>query len=173
MTKWPRESEVDVFYGNPRGKGGSGASLAWEKSKLVYIEKLPFKMHMGDTPITKIRCHRLCADPFRFWLEQVWKNAGYDPRVIAQWGMDVFSGGYNYRPKRGMNSLSMHAYGIAMDFDAPRNGLHDRTPNFANLREQIVKPFLELGGVWGGDWNGNGKSLDERRCDGMHFQFAK
>lgn len=74
---------------------------------------------------------------------------------------------------RGLQRLSMHAYGCAMDFDAPRNGFHDVTPHFASLRQEVVEPFLKLGGVWGGDWNGNGTSADERRADGMHFQFAR
>ena len=87
--------------------------------------------------------------------------------------MSVFSGSYCFRTMRGLQHLSMHAYGCAMDFDAPRNGLHDQKPHFAVLRQEVVEPFLKLGGVWGGDWNGDGSSADERRADGMHFQFAR
>ena len=35
----------------------------------------------------------------------------------------------------------MHAYGCAVDFDAPRNALQDRTPHFAEFREAVVTPF--------------------------------
>jgi hypothetical protein len=66
----------------------------------------------------------------------------------------------------------MHAYGCAIDFDAPRNGLGDKTPNFANIPE-VLSAFKSEGAIWGGDWNGNGDTQDERRCDGMHWQFAR
>ena len=67
----------------------------------------------------------------------------------------------------------MHSYGRAVDFDAPRNGQYNKKPHFASLYNQVVRPFVDLGGVWGGDWNGNKDTLDERACDGMHFQFAR
>jgi len=93
--------------------------------------------------------------------------------VIDAWGMSNYAGAYNFRVMRGGSALSMHSYGCAVDFDAPRNGFHDRTPHFAILRKEVVEPFLALGGVWGGDWDGDKDTLDERSCDGMHFQFAR
>lgn len=173
MSKWPKQRECDAFYGNPRGRSGAVVSPSWYKANIVMVDKLPFRMHMGAIPITRIAMHRKCAGATREWLDIVWKNAGRDQRTIDLWGMSVFSGSFNYRPMRGGEALSMHAYGCAIDFDAPRNGLGDRTPNFARWRKEIVTPFLKLGGVWGGDWDGDGDSLDERRCDGMHFQFAR
>jgi hypothetical protein len=170
MMNWPRQSACDEFYGNPRGRDGS-INKSWAARNLLEISP-PFAMHMDKTPIRKFPVHRSCADGFMAWLEKVWSNAGHDQSVIAQWGMDVFSGSFNFRPMRGSSHLSMHAYGCAIDIDAPRNGFHCVTPHFATLRKQVVKPFLDLGGIWGGDWNGNGSSIDERRCDGMHFQFA-
>jgi D-alanyl-D-alanine carboxypeptidase len=167
----PLQSQCDTFYGNPRGAGGAVASRKWERANLVMIEP-PFKMHMVG-PVKRFPIHAKCAEATRAWLDQVWKNAGRDQRVIDAWGMSVFSGSYVFRTMRGLQHLSMHAYGCAMDFDAPRNGLHDVTPHFADISAQVVAPFLKLTGVWGGDWNGNGSSADERRCDGMHFQFAR
>ncbi len=167
---WPRQSACNEFYGNPRGRDGKLIE-GWVTRNLVHIA-LPFAMHMDKKPITKIPVHRKCAEGFQAWLDQVWANAGRDKTVIARWGMDVFSGSFNFRPMRGSSHLSMHAYGCAIDIDAPRNGFHCRTPHFASLRAEVVKPFLDLGGTWGGDWNGNGSSADERKADGMHFQFA-
>jgi hypothetical protein len=168
---WPTQSACDEFYGNPRGKNGKANPL-WMAQNLIEISP-PFAMHMDKVPIRKFQVHRKCAEGFKTWLDQVWANAGHDQSVIAQWGMDVFSGSYEFRPMRGLSRLSMHAYGCAIDIDAPRNAFHSPTPHFATLREQVVMPFLALGGVWGGDWNGNGSSADERRADGMHFQFAR
>jgi hypothetical protein len=169
MIKWPAQSAVDAFYGNPRGRNAS-VNRVWYKSNITLVSP-PFKMRMVR-PVTKFPIHLKCAEATRDWLDVVWKNAGRDQRVIDQWGMSVFSGSYCYRTMRGLQKLSMHAYGCAIDFDAPRNSLHDVTPHFALLREEIITPFLKLGGVWGGDWNGNGSPADERRADGMHFQFA-
>ena len=170
MTQWPKQSMADAFYGNPRGHNGC-VNKAWYKANIITIAP-PFKMRFVR-PITKFPIHKKCAEATREWLHAVWNNAGRDQRLIDQWGMNAFSGSYCYRTMRGLQKLSMHAYGCAIDFDAPRNGLHDATPYFATLRQEVVEPFLKLGGVWGGDWNGNGSSADEHRADGMHFQFAQ
>jgi len=168
--RWPLQSECDAFYGNPRGMNGL-ASGRWESNNLVLLPA-PFNIYFLGKK-AKLRVHKKCSDAFAMWLEAVWKNAGKDQKVIDSWGMSNFAGAYNFRPMRGGRALSMHSYGCAADFDAPRNGQYDRTPHFAALRQQVVEPFLALGGVWGGDWDGDKDSLDERSADGMHFQFAR
>jgi len=147
------------------------ASARWERNNLVLLPA-PFVIKFLGRP-TKLRVHKKCADGFAMWLEAVWKNAKEDQRTIDLWGMSNFSGAYNFRVMRGGRALSMHSYGCAVDFDAPRNGFHNRRPHFAALRKEVVDPFLALGGVWGGDWDGDHDTLDERSCDGMHFQFAR
>lgn len=163
MTSWPLQSQSDAFYGNPRGRNGQ-ASSSWESANLTLITP-PFQMFFLAKP-ARPRVHKKCADAFMAWFETVWKNAGRDKRVIRDWGMDDYAGAYNFRRMRNGAALSMHAYGCAIDLDADRNGMGDATPHFATLREQVVKPFLDLGGTWGGDWSG-------RNADGMHFQFAR
>jgi hypothetical protein len=69
--------------------------------------------------------------------------------------------------------LSTHAYAVAFDFDATNNGMYDKTPKLAQFRKEVITPFIKLGGVWGGDWDGDGSSADEPRCDGMHFQWVR
>ena len=171
MNPWPTQAQTDAFYGNPRGASGSTVNRAWYGANITQIIP-PFKMHMTG-PVSHFPIHIKCAEATRSWLETIWQNAGRDQRVIDAWGMSVFSGSYCFRTMRGLQHLSMHAYGCAMDFDALRNALHDTKPHFAFLRQEVVEPFLKLGGVWGGDWNGNGLTSDERRADGMHFQFAR
>lgn len=167
---WPLQRDCDAFYGDPRGRDGR-ASAKWEAQNLVLV-KTPFPIYYDGQP-ARMRVHRKCADPLQQWLSAVWANAGRDPRIIHDWGMDDYNGAYNFRLMRGGRAISMHSYGCAWDFNAARNGQHDRTPHFATLREQVVAPFVALGGVWGGDWDGDSDSLDERSCDGMHFQFAR
>ena len=168
---WPKQSEADLFYGNPRGRNATLVNANWYKSNITMITP-PFKMRMVQ-PIARFPVHVKCSAAVLDWLDAVWKNAGRDQRMIDAWGMNIFSGSYSYRTMRGLQHLSMHAYGCAMDFDAPRNFLHNRTPHFAELRQAVVEPFLKLGGTWGGDWNGDGSTIDELRADGMHFQFAR
>jgi D-alanyl-D-alanine carboxypeptidase len=170
MTKWPTQSGAAGFYGNPRSTNPSIVNQNWYRHNIGFVQA-PFAMHMLG-PVRRFPIHVKCVDATRAWLDEIWRNAGRDQRVVDAWGMSVFSGSFCYRTMRGLQHLSMHAYGCAMDFDAPRNSLHDATPHFATLRSQVVEPFLKLGGVWGGDWNGNGTGADERRADGMHFQFA-
>ncbi len=171
MTQWPLQREAEFFYGNPRGRGGASVDLGWYRENIAQVTP-PFFTRMMK-PVRHFPIHKRCAAATLSWLNTVWDNAGRDQNVIDDWGMNVFSGSYSFRTMRGMQHLSMHAYGCAIDFDAPHNGLHDRTPKFAGLRREVVEPFLKLGGVWGGDWNGNGDTTDEPRCDGMHFQFAR
>lgn len=170
--KWPTQRGCDDFYGDPRGRDGGSVNPSWYARRIVMVSP-PFAMRMEAAKITRFAIHEKCAEATREWLETVWVNAGRDQKTIDAWGMSIFSGSFAYRTMRGGGVLSMHAYGAAIDFDAPRNALHDRTPHFAELREAVVDPFLKLGGLWGGDWNGDKDTLDERRCDGMHFQFAR
>ena len=169
-SQWPLQRDCPSFYGDPRGRNGR-SSPTWEAKSLTYITP-PFPIYFIGKQ-ARMRVHKKCADAFMSWLEAVWANSGKDRKVIKDWGMDNYAGAYNFRVMTGGRALSMHSYGCAADFDAPRNGWRDRTPHFAALRQQVIKPFLDLGGVWGGDWDGDGDSLDERSCDGMHFQFAR
>ena len=167
---WPLQSPFDPFYGNPRGRNGQ-ASRQWESANLVMIAPA-FPITFLGKPC-KMRVHKKTTDAWMAWSEEVWKNAGKDAKTIRLWGMDNFGGAYNYRVMRGGHALSMHAYGCAADFDAPNNAMHDSTPRIAKFYDQIVAPFTKLGGVWGGSWDGDRDTLDERASDGMHFQWAR
>ena len=163
MSHWPLQSQCDAFYGNPRGIGGSIESTVWHASNIKQIIP-PFSMHMAG-PITKISVHKKCATSFDQWLNEVWINAGRDQEKIKFWGMDIFSGSLVFRTMRTNHlKLSMHSYGCAIDFDAPHNGQGSRNGKLSRFIKQVINPFKDLGGTWGGDWK-NG-------TDDMHFQFA-
>lgn len=170
MTNWPLQTQCDTFYGNPRGRAGQ-AARQWEAANLVLVSPA-FPLYFLGKPC-RMRVHKKTADAWMAWSEEVWKNADKNKNVIREWGMDNFSGAYNYRVMRGGRTLSMHAYGCAADFDAPRNGMGDSTPHIGKYYDQIVAPFVKLGGVWGGSWDGDRDTADERSADGMHFQFAR
>lgn len=158
---WPLQSECDKFYGNPRGRNGQ-ASGAWESSNLVRITP-PFKMTFAGKPVSSIRIHKKCADSFLRILNDIFEKSGKNQKVIDKSGFSLYGGSYNYRLMRQSNQLSMHSYGCAIDFDPGRNGMGDKTPNFANY-PWIIGAFEKEGWVWGGRWS---------NPDGMHFQAAR
>lgn len=165
MTAWPKQSEMDTFYGNPRGKNG-GPSAAWESANLVYIpaSELPFKLTYDGKPVSRVRVHKKVKDAFLRVLHRIWEAAGKKQSVVDEWGMSKYSGCYLFRLKRSGSTLSTHSYGCAFDFDAANNGFKDTTPRFANY-PQVLKAWEAEGAIWGGPWRPN--------ADGMHWQFAR
>ena len=162
MSRWPNQSDVDSFYGNPRGVDGE-PSAAWEQNNLILV-KAPWELITAwdGSPVRGIRVHRKCAVSLQNILKAIWVTAGQDEQIIKEWGMNLYGGGYNFRLMRGSNMLSMHSWGCAVDFDPERNGFGDATPNFANC-PAVRDAFAAEGWTWGGAW---------RKPDGMHWQAA-
>lgn len=162
---WPKQSQCDAFYGNPRNKADpTKASQVWEAANIVYV-KTPFVMRYDGVALKKgMRVHRLVADSLTRVLDALWAASGRSQATIDDWGVSIFGGAFNYRLMRGGSSLSMHSWGCAIDLDPDRNGFHDPTPRFAQL-PQVVRAFKDEGWVWGGDWSA-------KMRDGMHFQAA-
>lgn len=156
---WPLQRDAIGFYGNPYQAG-------FEANHITRITP-PFQMFYGAIPVRQIAVNRKCADAFMQWFQTIWKNAEQKQFAVNAWGMSSFSGSWNVRPMRSGDHPSMHAFGCAMDFDAARNSYNDQMPNFGveTIHENVVVPFKQLGGVWGGDW--------KSPKDGMHFQFAR
>jgi len=162
MTKWPSPSQLDDFYGDPRGLNG-GPSLAWETNNLVRLET-PWELVTAwdGRRVKYFKMHKRCAHSLILIFDKIWKSADQDPTIIKEWGMHLFGGSYNFRTMRGSSKLSMHSWGCAVDFDPGRNQLGDTTPNFA-LIPQVTEAFDSEGWIWGGKW---------KRTDGMHWQAA-
>lgn len=74
--------------------------------------------------------------------------------------LKTWDGCFNIRNKRGLNSPSLHSWGIAIDVNAFENGLNQ----IPKLSQGFVNCFINNGFEWGGTWT---------RKDGMHFQLAK
>ena len=72
--------------------------------------------------------------------------------------LKTWDGCFNIRKKRGLASMSLHSWGIAIDVNAAWNGLN-MTPT---LSKEFVNCFVTAGFDWGGTWT---------RKDGMHFQL--
>ena len=168
----PKQSEVLAYrsiYGDPRRKGDvSRPSATWEAANLVLVSP-PFRMTYAGQPIKGLRFHKAAAPHFARLFELLLAAAAGKQATLDHWGVSITGGSYNYRLMRGLNTLSMHSFGCAVDLDPARNGLGDATPRFATFPE-VVKAFRASGLCWGGDWDGDGSSADQRRHDGMHLQ---
>ena len=75
--------------------------------------------------------------------------------------LKTWDGCFNVRKKRGLKSLSLHSWAIAIDVNAAWNGL-GKEPT---LSKGFVKCFTDAGFDWGGNW--------KNRLDGMHFQLNR
>lgn len=154
MQNWPLQKEADGFYGNPRGRNGKASPL-WEMKNLVSVSP-PFVMHFADKPVTSFKLHRKCAASLTRVLGAIWLAAKKDQATIDAWGVSIFGGSYNFRLKRGSNTLSMHAYGCAIDLAPERFPMGRSKPTFC---AEVLKAFADEGWV-------------NLAHDRMHFQAA-
>lgn len=159
---WPLQRDCDAFYGNPRGRFIVHADPKWESENLIFTS-LPFTMQFGGKPVTKIRIHKKCATSLRRVFNAMMAAYGTQ-EALDEAGVTEFDGSYTYRVMRGGSHLSMHAYGCAIDINAPRNPFRSRKFLF-QPDSPIVKCFEAEGWTWGGRWKGG--------PDAMHFQGAR
>lgn len=74
--------------------------------------------------------------------------------------LKTWDGCFNIRKMRGLTSMSLHSWAIAVDMNAFENGLNQ----VPKLSKEFVECFTTSGFDWGGTW---------KRLDGMHFQLSK
>ena len=114
---------------------------------------VPTELEIGVIP-KRIYCNRAMIQP----LTKAFKNL-IDRGHVNE--LKTWDGCFNIRKKRGLASMSLHSWGVAIDVNAAWNGL-GKTPT---LSAGFVKCFTDAGF----DWGGNFKS----RVDAMHFQLSK
>jgi hypothetical protein len=127
-------------YGNP----------TLERNMVVW--DVPVNLEIGVIP-KRIYCNRDMIAP----LTQAFTNLINRGHVHE---LKTWDGCFNIRKKRGLSSMSLHSWGIAVDVNAAWNGL-GKEPT---LSAGFVKCFTDAGFDWGGTW---------KRKDGMHFQLSK
>ncbi len=153
---WPTQEEV-------RG-GWSVFGRAGDEGNLVSI-KPPYPLYYEGKEVRAIRVHRLVAGAVQEALEEVLRVYGL--QRIKELRLDQYGGCFNYRKTGSGKALSMHAWGIALDFDPDNNayGLHAPA---ARLSGKEYVPWWEA-------WERVGAvSLGrERDYDWMHLQFAR
>ena len=111
---------------------------------------VPKELEIGLIP-KKIYCNKDMVKP----LGIAFKNL-IDTGHVNE--LKTYDGCFNIRKKRGLSSMSLHSWAVAIDFNAFENCLGCE-PKFSS---GFVKCFVDAGFDWGGLW---------RRKDGMHFQL--
>lgn len=153
---WPLQSECYKKFGNPAQPG-------WGVEHVVHVPT-PWPLHMGEIAIPFIKINKIASDSLRRVIAAVWADCHHDLAKVAQIHADQFSGDWVVRQMRGLRTTSMHSFALAIDFDAPHNGLGSNHP-FFTPQNPLVKAFEAEGWVWGGRWT--------HRPDAMHFQAAR
>lgn len=118
----------------------------------LVIWDVPTELEIGIIP-KRIYCNRDLIRP----LEQAFRNLITRGFVEE---LKTWDGCFNIRKKRGLNSMSLHSWAIAIDVNAFENGLGVEP----KLSAGFVKCFTDAGFDWGGSW---------KRKDGMHFQLSR
>jgi len=130
--------------------------------KNMVIWDIPSELEIGMIP-KKIYCNKDMVKP----LSQAFKNLIATGKVNELYAWD---GCFNIRKKRGLTSMSLHSWGIAIDINSSDNPLGK---TYEELLKEGKKPFTEgflqcfreSGFDCGGDW--------KNRPDRMHFQLNK
>jgi D-alanyl-D-alanine carboxypeptidase len=97
-----------------------------------------------------------CNNDLRAPLEKAFRNL--ISRGLTK-ELRTWDGCYQVRNKRGLGSLSLHSWAIAIDVNAAWNRLGQKP----TVSAAFVKCFTDAGFDWGGNWS---------RPDGMHFQLS-
>ena len=156
MTQqWPLQSECLAKFGNPYAPG-------WGNTHITHVT-CPWQLYMGPLHIPYIKINVMAAPSLKRVLDFVWNDCDKDLEKIKAIHADQFSGDWVIRQARGLKMISMHSYGLAVDFDAPHNQLGSKK-FFFDKKNPLVAAFLEEGWTWGGEWS---------RPDAMHFQAAR
>jgi hypothetical protein len=121
-----------------------------EKGMIVW--DVPAHLEIGVIP-KKIYCNKDLMP----LLQKAFENLISTGKVKE---LKTWDGCFNIRKKRGLSSMSLHSWGLAIDVNAAWNQLNKQP----TLSAEFVKCFTDAGFTWGGTW---------KRLDGMHFEISK
>lgn len=149
---WPGSDQASLrrFYGEPG-----------DEANLVTIG-FPYRMLYDGKAVTRTRCHWRVADSLLRILNDIRGQFADAPDIVDE--ATDYGGCYNYRPKRGGTSWSLHAWGAAIDLDADDNTFRDSWPMKADMPLEIMEAFAREGWTSAGAFWG---------YDAMHFQATR
>lgn len=129
-----------------------GEPLPENEGKYMVLWDVPDDINKRIPTIpNKIYCNKLMTGP----LEKAFRNL---MSYSIEHQLKTWDGCFNVRKKRGLGSLSLHSWGLAIDVNAAWNQLNQKP----TLSSGFISSFTDAGFEWGGTWE---------RKDGMHFQL--
>lgn len=126
-------------------------TIAANEAKYMTLWDVPTELEIGVIP-KRIYCNKAMIAPLTAAFTNLIQRG-----FVSE--LKTWDGCFNIRKKRGLSSMSLHSWGIAIDVNAAWNGL-GKEPT---LSKGFVKCFTDAGFDWGGIW---------QRKDGMHFQLS-
>jgi D-alanyl-D-alanine carboxypeptidase len=168
--------EIEEMFGNPANNDGTLNDHWFDQHIAKIAPPDGWQLYYQDdkkglVEVGGIRIHRLLEAPFQNALREIWDFAkdeiGGSPEKeeIQTWlhkrRLDQHGGGFNFRPITGGKKLSLHSYGIAIDWDP------DHNPRQKPLKKTLPDWWYDI-------WAKHGWS-DGRHFatpDPMHVQFA-
>lgn len=153
---WPTQAHVRSgasCFGKPGNEGALTSIVP------------PYPLYFEGKQVRSIRVHELIAPHVQAALREVLEHYGQE--AISRLGLDNYGGSYAYRATSSGSSLSMHAWGIALDFAPDTNAYSMRAPR-ATLSGEECRRWWEI-------WESHGAVSLGRQCgyDWMHVQFAR
>lgn len=151
---------------------GSWSDIKNNTGKYLKAVPVPSNYPMktsGGATVSKITVHYMVADRLKNALTDVANHyiKLYGPNFNEQVpGICIYDGCFNSRPIRGGKSMSIHSWGIALDFDASKNAMSTKSPT-ARFSQPQYDAFIQIMNAHG--FTSLGK---ERNYDWMHFQAA-
>lgn len=153
---WPTQAQVR--------DGSSMFGRAGDENNLMSLVP-PYALFYEGKQVKTIRVHKAIAEAVMGALKEVLKV--YGPKRIKELGLDQYGGCYNYRNGTNSASLSMHAWGVAIDWAPGKNGYSVKKP-YASLSSKDCEAWWEIWEKYGAVSLGR-----ERDFDWMHVQFAR
>ena len=133
---FPTKSEITAFFGRHGVKGGYTPP-----TKRI---TLPFTVYYEGSPVKTLNPHVKCADRFLAAFHRLAEAFPTEASRRAA-GILTYDGLYNPRKMRGGSSMSMHAWAIAIDLDANRNGNTVHWPTGACMPLLVMECFAREG----------------------------
>lgn len=150
---WPRQTEAEMrkFF------GPVGSNLV--TLELPYVHRIAWDKTQR---ISKYACHAKVHDSLSRILTKV--LAHYGEQGVRELGLDLFGGCFNKRKKKGGSTWSMHAWGVAVDYDPENNRF-----SWGWEKASFARPEYD---AWWKIWEDEGwTSLGRaRNFDWMHIQ---
>jgi hypothetical protein len=160
---WPRQSGLSAFFG-PHGGIDYAPTPPPPLTNVPCPWPLKIAWNLRQTR-GHLRVHEKVADSLAEVLERV--HAHYGETEIERLGLNLFGGDYVARRMRGGTSMSMHSWGIAIDFDPANNQL-----KWGRDRARLAgADYADWWRIWEDEgWLSLGRA---RNYDWMHVQAAR